>query len=155
MGRPSILRPTVIFFGRIITFVALQIMRKEFIQLSETYRKAGDALHDAIKECILGQDGFVSCSNNRFDKKDMYALVYDGKKGYTESFPIRALRVNAAGAVEVYIGTPGSFYTDKYLRGKGSEEHWMPLKDSNILFYQTILSIAAGIDDYLPKDDAR
>jgi hypothetical protein len=57
--------------------------------------------------------------------------------------------------VEVYIGTPGSFYTDKYLRGKGSEEHWMPLKDSNILFYQTILSIAAGIDDYLPKDDAR
>jgi hypothetical protein len=52
-------------------------MRKEFIQLSETYRKAGDALHDAIKECILGQDGFVNCSNNRFDKKDMSALVYD------------------------------------------------------------------------------
>ena len=149
MGRPPFLCPTIIFFGRIITFLALKNYAKII------YRKAGDALHDAIKECILGQDGFISCSNNRFDKKDMSALVYDGKKGYTESFPIRALRVNAAGAVEVYIGTPGSFYTDKYLRGKGSEEHWMPLKDSNILFYQTILSIAAGIDDYLPTDDAR
>ena len=30
------------------------------------------------------------------------------------------------------------------------EEHWMPLKNSNILFYQTILSIAAAVDEYLP-----
>ena len=44
-------------------------------------------------------------SNNKFDKKDMLALVYNSKKGYTESFPIRAMRINAAGSVEVYIGT--------------------------------------------------
>ena len=31
----------------------------------------------------LKADGFVNCSNNKFDKKDMLALVYDSKKGYT------------------------------------------------------------------------
>ncbi|MBR1574577.1 MAG: hypothetical protein IJ652_07000 [Bacteroidales bacterium] len=38
----------------------------------------------------------------------MLALVYNSKKGYTESFPIRAMRINAAGSVEVYIGTSGT-----------------------------------------------
>ena len=33
--------------------------------------------------------------------------------------------------------------------GKNSEEHWMPLKVSNVLFFQTILSIAGNIDQYL------
>ena len=130
----------------------MTMMRQELIDLSETYRKAGDAIHDAIKASILKADGFVNCSNNKFDKKDMLALVYDSKKGYTQSFPIRAMRVNAAGSVEVYIGTPGAIYTDKYLRGRGGEEHWMPLKGSNILFYQTILSIAGAIDEYLPNE---
>ena len=69
--------------------------REPEIDLSETYRKAGDAIHDAIKASILKADGFVNCSNNRFDKKDMLALVYDSKKGYTESFPIRAMRVGS------------------------------------------------------------
>lgn len=128
------------------------MMRQELIDLSETYRKAGDAIHDAIKASILKAHGFVNCSNNRFDKKDMLALVYDSKKGYTESFPIRAMRINAAGSVEVYIGTSGTIYTDKYLRGRNGEEHWMPLKGSNILFYQTILSIAGAIDEYLPNE---
>ena len=119
--------------------------------MSETYRKAGDAIHDAIKASVLKAGGFVNCSNNKFDKKDMLALVYDNKKGYTESFPIRAMRVNAAGSVEVYVGTPRTIYTDRYLRGRGGEEHWMPLKGSNILFYQTILSIAGAVDEYLPE----
>lgn len=35
------------------------------------------------------------------------------------------------------------------VRGKGSEDRWQPLKGSNILFYQTILSIAKTIDEYL------
>ena len=38
--------------------------------MSETYREAGDAIHDAIKASILKADGFVNCSNNKFDKKD-------------------------------------------------------------------------------------
>lgn len=80
-------------------------------------RKAGDAIHNAIKASILKADGFVNCSNNRFDKKDMLALVYDSKKGYTESFPIRAMRINAAGSVEVYIGTSGTI--DEYLPNEG------------------------------------
>ena len=45
---------------------------------------------------------------------------------------------------------PTTIYTDKHLRGRNGEEHWMPLKNSNVLFYQTILSIAAAIDEYLP-----
>ncbi|MBQ4388799.1 MAG: hypothetical protein II824_02345 [Bacteroidales bacterium] len=47
----------------------------------------------------------------------MLALVYDSKKGYTESFPIRAMRINAAGSVEVYIGTSGTI--DEYLPNEG------------------------------------
>jgi hypothetical protein len=61
------------------------------------------------------------------------------------------MKVDANGAVQVYIGTYGTIYTDKYLRSPRSDERWSPLKNSNILFYQTILSIAAGIDEYLPE----
>ena len=126
-------------------------MQEKLLSLANSYRAAGDAIHDAIKESIVGAGGFVNASNNKGEKKDMNVLVYSGKKGYTETFPIRALRVNDAGKVEVYVGTYGTIYTDKYLRGKMSEEHWMPLKDSNILFFQTILSIAANLDEFLPQ----
>ena len=125
-------------------------MQEQLLHLADTYRQAGDAIHDAIRENIIKAGGFVNASNNKGDKKDMNVLVYSGKKGYTETFPIRALRVGEKGKVEVYVGTYGTIYTDKYLRGKNSEEHWLPLKDSNILFFQTILSIAGNIDEYLP-----
>lgn len=127
-------------------------MKKELIALADTYRQAGDAIHDAIRDSIQAAGGFVNCSNNRGEKKDMLALVYDSKKGYSESFPIRAIRVDGDGSVQVYVGTTGTIYTDKYLRGRMSEEHWMPLKGSNILFYQTILSIAGAIDEYLSTE---
>ena len=124
-------------------------MREELIQLADTYLKAGEAIHDAIRESIRKAGGFLNCSNNDQEKKDMNALVFDSKKGYSETYPIRAMKLNDKDQVEVYIGTYGTIYTDRYLRGKMSEEHWMPLKKSNILFYQTILSIAAAIDEYL------
>ncbi|MBQ9309499.1 MAG: hypothetical protein IJ222_01380 [Bacteroidales bacterium] len=124
-------------------------MTAHLIELAEKYRQAGAEIHDAIRDMIVGDGGFVNASNNKQDKPDMNVLVYNSKKGYTETFPIRALKVNAAGAVEIYVGTYGTIYTDRYLRGKGGEEHWMPLKDSNILFFQTILSIANNIDRYL------
>lgn len=79
----------------------------------------------------------------------MNALVFDSKKGYSESFPIQAMRLDTKGQVEVYIGTFVAIYTDKYLRGRMGEEHWVPLKNSDILSYLTILSIAAAIDEYL------
>lgn len=127
-------------------------MKKELIALADTYRQAGDAIHDAIRDSVRQAGGFVNCSNNRGGKKDMLALVYDSKKGYSESYPIRAMKIDDQGEVEVYVGSTGTIYTDKYLRGKQSEEHWMPLKGSNILFYQTILSIAGAIDEYLPAE---
>lgn len=96
-------------------------MNQELLELANAYKQAGDAIHDAIKKSIVEAGGFINCSNNNFDRKDILGMVYDKKKGYT----------------------------DKYLRGKNGEEHWMPLKGSSILFYQTILSIAATIDVYL------
>lgn len=125
------------------------MVKDELLRLADTYRQAGDAIHDAIREHIRQAGGFLNCSNNDLEKKDMNALVFDSKKGYTETFPIRAMRLDGKGMVEVYIGTYGTYYTDRYLRGKNGEEHWMPLKNSNILYYQTILSIAARIDEYL------
>ncbi|MBR1576197.1 MAG: hypothetical protein IJ654_07100 [Bacteroidales bacterium] len=80
----------------------------------------------------------------------MEALVYASDTGYTQSFPIRAIKVTDTGVVWVYAGSYGTFYTDKYLRSPRSDGHWIRLKDSNILYYQTILSIAAAIDEYLP-----
>ena len=59
------------------------------------------------------------------------------------------MKLDARGELLVYIGTAGTIYTERYLRGPLSEEHWAPLKGSNILFHQTILSIAAAIDEYL------
>ena len=126
------------------------MMRQELMNLADTYRQAGDAIHDAIRDSIRKAGGFVSCIHNDRSKPDMNVQVYDSKKKYSESFPIRAMRLDGAGAVQVYAGTVGTTYTEKYLRGPLSEEHWMPLKGSNVLFHQTILSIASAIDDYLP-----
>ena len=126
-------------------------MNKQLTALADTYRQAGDAIHDAIRESIRKAGGFVNCSNNDGEKTDMNALVFNSKTGFSEPFPIRAMKVDATGAVQVYIGTYGTIYTDKYLRSSRSDERWSPLKNSNILFYQTILSIAAGIDEYLPE----
>ena len=125
-------------------------MKQELMALADSYRQVGDAIHDAIRDSIHAAGDFVNCANNRGEKKDMLALVYDNKKGYSESYPIRAMRLGVNGEVEVYVGSTGTIYTDKYLRGKQSEEHWLPLKGSNILFYQTILSIAGAIDQYIP-----
>ena len=69
---------------------------------------------------------------------------------YAVSSESRGLRIGEKGDVEVFVGIFGTIYTDKYLRGKASEDRWQPLKGSNILFYQTILSIAKNIDEYLP-----
>ena len=57
--------------------------------------------------------------------------------------------MNEKDEVEVFVGNFGTIYTDKFLHGSSSEERWKPLKGSNILFYQTILSIAKTIDEYL------
>lgn len=127
-------------------------MQEQLLELAASYKQAGEAIHDAIRDTIVRAGGFVNASNNKGDKKDMNVMVYNGKKGYTETFPVRALRTNEKGLVEVYVGTAGTIYTERYLKGKMSEEHWLPLKDSNILFFQTILSIANHIDDYLPAD---
>ena len=50
-------------------------MREELIQLADTYLKAGEAIHDAIRESIRKAGGFLNCSNNDQEKKDMNALV--------------------------------------------------------------------------------
>jgi hypothetical protein len=124
-------------------------MRAELVNLAESYRKAGDAMHDAIRDSVRKAGGFLSCINNDRSRKDMNVLVYDSKKKYSESFPIRAMKIDADGAVLLYAGTAGTVYTEKYLRGPLSEEHWMPLRGSNVLFQPTILSIADAIDEYL------
>ena len=124
-------------------------MRAELVNLAESYRKAGDAMHDAIRDSVRKAGGFLSCINNDRSRKDMNVLVYDSKKKYSESFPIRAMKIDADGAVLLYAGTAGTVYTEKYLRGPLSEEHWMPLRGSNVLFHPTILSIADAIDEYL------
>ena len=124
-------------------------MREQLVNLAESYRKAGDAIEGAIRDSVRQAGGFLACVNNDGSRKDMNVLVYDSKKKYSESFPIRALKVDSGGAVQLYAGTVGTFYTEKYLRGPLSEEHWMPLRGSNVLFQPTILSIAAAIDDYL------
>ena len=125
-------------------------MNKDLIKLSNAYLEAGNAIHDAVRDIIKNAGGFINASNNQQEKSDIKALVFDSKTGYSEAYPIRALRVNDKDEVEVFVGNFGTIYTDRYLRGKGSEERWTSLKDSNILFYQTILSIAKNIDEYLP-----
>jgi hypothetical protein len=125
-------------------------MNKDLIELSNAYLEAGNAIHDAVRDIIKNAGGFINASNNQQEKSDIKALVFDSKTGYSEAYPIRALRVNDKDEVEVFVGNFGTIYTDRYLRGKGSEERWTSLKDSNILFYQTILSIARTIDEYLP-----
>ena len=69
-------------------------MRAELVNLAESYRKAGDAMHDAIRDSVRKAGGFLSCINNDRSRKDMNVLVYDSKKKYSESFPIRAMRLN-------------------------------------------------------------
>lgn len=124
-------------------------MQEQLIRLADSYKKTGDALHDAIRDSIVSAGGFINAANNKGDKPDMTAMVFDSGMGVAETFPIEALRVNEMGTVEIYVGNYDGIYTDRYLRGKGSEEHWTSLKDSGILFYQTALSIASHIDEYI------
>lgn len=126
-------------------------MQKRLIDLSTTYLEAGNAIQDAIKDIIQGAGGFINASNNNQDKPDIKAFVFNSETGNPEARPIRGLRVNDKGEVEVFVGTFETIYTEKYLRGARSEERWVSLKNANILFYQTILSIANTIDEYLPK----
>ncbi|MBO6168719.1 MAG: HAD-IA family hydrolase [Bacteroidales bacterium] len=123
--------------------------------LADNYRKAGDAIHDAIREIVHKNGDFINCANNKRDRKDLEATLFDSAKGYSETFPIRALRVNGKGEVEVYVGTYGTVYTDRYLRGAASADHWVRLKNSNILYHQSILSIAGAIDQYLSPEGFR
>lgn len=46
----------------------------------------------------------------------MKALVFDSRKGYSETSPIRAMKLNDKDQVEVYIGTFGTIYTDRSIR---------------------------------------
>jgi len=124
-------------------------MQQKLIDLSTQYLQAGNAIHDAIRDIVREAGGFINASNNKQEKADIKALVFNSKTGYSEPFPIRALRLSDKGEVEVFVGNFGTIYTDKFLRGKNAEERWQPLKGSNILFYQTILSIAKTIDEYL------
>ena len=125
------------------------MIKEELLSLADAYRQAGDAIYDTIRDSIRRAGGFLPCINNDRSRQDMFVQVYDSKKKYSESFPIRAMKLDARGELLVYIGTAGTLYTERYLRGPLSEEHWAPLKGSNILFHQTILSIAAAIDEYL------
>ena len=127
------------------------MIKEELLSLADAYRQAGDAIYDTIRDRIRRAGGFLPCINNDRSRQDMFVQVYDSKKKYSESFPIRAMKLDARGELLVYIGTAGTIYTERYLRGPLSEEHWAPLKGSNILFHQTILSIAAAIDEYLPE----
>lgn len=124
-------------------------MNQELLNLSAQYLQAADALHNAIRDIILDAGGFINATNNMQDKEDIKALVFDKAKGYTETKPIRALRVDEKGEVDVCIGNYGTIYTDKFLRGKASDDHWTKLRGSNVMFYQTILSIIKTIDVYL------
>ena len=127
------------------------MIKEELLSLADAYRQAGDAIYDTIRDSIRRAGGFLPCINNDRSRQDMFVQVYDSRKKYSESFPIRAMKLDARGELLVYIGTAGTIYTERYLRGPLSEEHWAPLKGSNILFHQTILSIAAAIDEYLPE----
>lgn len=124
-------------------------MNAELLDLSAKYLQAANALHDAVRDIVKNAGGFINATNNRQEKEDIKALVFDKSKGYTETRPIRALRVNDKGEVEVCIGNFGTIYTDKFLRGKASDDHWTTLRGSNVMFYQTILSIIKTIDVYL------
>ena len=106
-------------------------MQQKLIDLSTQYLQAGNAIHDAIRDIIKDEGGFINASNNKQVKTDIKALVFNSKTGYSETFPIRGLRVNEKGDVEVFVGIFGTIYTDKYLRGSASEERWRPLKGSN------------------------
>lgn len=128
-------------------------MNPELLTLSSQYLKAADALHNAIRDIVSGAGGFINATNNRQEKDDIKALVFDKDKGYTETKPIRALRVGDSGEVEVFVGNFGTIYTDKFLRGNASEDRWVKLRGSNVMFYQTILSIIKTIDIYLPENN--
>ena len=73
-------------------------MRQELIDLADRYEKAGDAMHDAIRDSVRAAGGFLPCINNDGSRQDMEVLVYDSKKKYSERFPIRALKVDDRGA---------------------------------------------------------
>ncbi|MCR4860061.1 MAG: hypothetical protein K5910_05295 [Bacteroidales bacterium] len=126
------------------------MQKEELIGLARSYERSADTLHDAIREIVQEAGGFINTSNNMGRQKNLEALVYDKRQRGYSKVPIDAIRVGSEGNVEVYLGSETGIYTDKYLRGPLSAEHWHPLRGSEILFLQTVLSIARSVEDYLP-----
>ena len=60
------------------------------------------------------------------------------------------MRLGSKGEVEIYLGSSGTVYTEKYLLSRRSDDRWCSLRSPKVLFYDTILSIASGIGEYLP-----
>ncbi len=63
-------------------------MQQKLIDLSTQYLQAGNAIHDAIRDIIKDEGGFINASNNKQVKTDIKALVFNSKTGYSETFPI-------------------------------------------------------------------
>ena len=116
--------------------------------LAQTFERSADNIHDAILAIIRANGGFINTSKENDGNGTMYAYVYDNEHNTSLPYPIKALREGKDGDVEVYAGSEGAFYTEKYLRSERSADRWKSLRESDILFYQTILSIAAHIEEY-------
>jgi len=124
-------------------------MKESMQNLVTSYEQAVEGLCGEIRSCIRQAGGFINTANNNGKKTDIVALVADSSTGGARKQPVRALRVAEDGDIEVYLGHSDTIYTEKYLKGKNSAEHWFSLKGSSIYFHQTVLSIAGAIEEYL------
>ena len=84
------------------------MIKEELLSLADAYRQAGDAIYDTIRDSIRRAGGFLPCIKNERSRQDMFVQVYDSRKKYSESFPIRAMKLDARGELLVYIRTAGT-----------------------------------------------
>ena len=118
-----------------------------------------DKLYDKVREFIKthqGEKGYIDCQPN-LNLDTIYAILYDGEEGYGVENYVYAVRV-VNGEVEVLLEPVMRSYLMSYnnpedFTGKEAEDKWYSLRDGDVYYVHTLISIAESIEEYVEEEE--
>lgn len=116
--------------------------------LNKTYDLIQSLLNE-VKELVKKNGGFINTTNLNKKNDQMYAYVYSCEYGLLEEVKVIAVKVENN---TLYIATcVKTFNMELYSIDELDEEDWYPvdMASLDVLFIQTILSIAESIEQYV------
>ena len=116
--------------------------------LNKTYNAINSLLNE-VKELVKKNGGFINTTNLNKQNDQMYAYVYSWEYELLEEVEVIAVKVENN---TLYIATcVKSFNMELYSIDELDEDDWysVDMASADVLFIQTILSIAESIEQYV------